>query len=59
MKKLLEKLASVEELSILSIEKSKATFGGSVAYDSSVSQDISQKYDTSLSDDNSQAFDVG
>lgn len=53
MKKLLAKLESVGEPDILSIDQAKATFGGSISYDSCESDDNSVSYDTSHSFDHS------
>lgn len=57
MKKLLAKLESVGELSILSLDKSKATFGGSISYDDSLQNDSSTSYDTSNYVDHSNDHD--
>ena len=52
MKKLLDKLELVGELTVLSLEQSKSTFGGCLCYDNCGSGfDGSTSYDTSQYDD--------
>ncbi|MDR3694223.1 hypothetical protein [Mucilaginibacter sp.] len=46
-------MESVGEPDILSIDQAKATFGGSISYDSCESDDNSVSYDTSHSFDHS------
>jgi len=57
MKKLLEKLSNVGELTLIDLEKSKAIYGGSEKYDTSDTYDTSESYDSSTAYDSSTSSD--
>ncbi len=51
MKKLLEKLETMVEIKLLQVNETKGVYAGSVAYDSSFSDDSSANYDNSIVSD--------
>ena len=57
MKKLLEKLMTVDGMVLLDVKTAKGVYGGSIEYDSSTDSDQSTAYDTSDTNDSSEHHD--